>query len=52
MRKIELTNEDGTQTIEIAEDIQYLGDYIDFLVRPVLLAAGFSNELIKDYIGE
>ena len=52
MRKIELTDSNGKYTIEVDDDFESIGEYIDFLVRPVLLAAGFSNELVKDYIGE
>jgi len=52
MRKIELTNEDGKYTIEIEEDIEFIGDYIDYLVRPVLLAAGFQQDNVNEFLGE
>jgi hypothetical protein len=52
MRKIELTDNNGIYTIEVDDSFESIEDYIDFLVRPVLLAAGFSEKLVAEYLGE
>lgn len=51
MRKIELTDNNGIYTIEVDDSFESIEDYIDFLVRPVLLAAGFSEKLVAE-LGE
>lgn len=47
--KISLTNEYGTYTIELEQEYVQLNDYIENLIIPVLLAAGFVQESIDEY---
>jgi hypothetical protein len=47
--KISLTNEYGTYTIELDKECVQLSDYIENLIIPVLLAAGFVRESLDEY---
>lgn len=51
MRKITLENQHGIYTIEVKEGIEYIGDYVEQLIIPVLISAGFSTETVNDYLG-
>jgi hypothetical protein len=50
--KISLTNEYGTYTIELEQEYVQLNDYIENLIIPVLLAAGFVQESIDGYFSD
>jgi hypothetical protein len=48
--KITLTDTNGTYTIEIDKEFVHMEEYIELLIKPVLLAAGFHPDTIKKYI--
>jgi hypothetical protein len=48
--KIELQNEHGAYTIELKEEVIVLDDYIQLLIIPLLLAAGFQQRTIEEYM--
>ena len=52
MTKIEFTNEYGTYTIELNRDLETVDDVMQWLVKPVLVAATYQLENIEDYIPE
>jgi hypothetical protein len=52
MTKITLENRDGKYTVEVSDELVTISDVIDDLIRPVLLAAGFHNDTIDEYLGE
>ena len=43
MAKLILENENGRYEIETKDVIDTLTDYYDYLIKPVLLAAGFAK---------
>jgi hypothetical protein len=51
MATIKLERWTGTYTIEVPDCGETLGDVIDDLIVPVLLAAGFKPESVDRYIG-
>ena len=51
MRKITLEDEHGTYSIELTDDLATLSAVVSDLIIPVLLAAGYQPETIKDCIG-
>ena len=50
--KITYENEYGTYSIEIPDGNLTISQMMEDLVIPVLLAAGYSKEVIDDYIGK
>lgn len=50
MNKITYTNSSGTYTIETNDDYEYLGDVFDYLIEPVLLAAGYQQGGIDKFL--
>ena len=50
MSKISLTDKNGTYTIDLFYPCENLSDVFDYLVVPVLLAAGFSRKSIDAYM--
>jgi len=50
MTKITLETINGYFTVELSEDVVFLDDVMQDLVKPILLAAGYQPENINDYI--
>jgi hypothetical protein len=48
--KISMTDTNGTYTIETNEEYVELGEIIEMLIKPVLLAATFHPATIEKYI--
>lgn len=49
---IQLENRNGTYRIEASDDLQTLAEVVDLLIRPVLLAASYTENTVDDYIGD
>lgn len=49
MTRITLKDENGTYLVESAQDFITIDDVFEQLVEPLLLAAGYSQELIDSY---
>jgi hypothetical protein len=47
-----LENENGRYVVSIQQTEVNMSDMIDFVVKPLLLAAGYSPNVIKEYLGE
>ena len=52
MTEITLKNENGEYTIKLNEDGMALDRLIEFVIQPVLLAAGYSQKLVDEYLSE
>ena len=52
--KITLEDENGIYSVEFNrdEDLQHIGKVINYLVRPVLRAAGYADSVIDKHITE
>jgi len=50
MMSIVLTDSNGTYTVKLDREFVTLEEYIELLVKPVLLAAGFHPDSINRYI--
>lgn len=50
MSKITLENEFGTYTIDSKKEVEHINDVMDYLVMPLLLAAGYQPSTIKEGI--
>jgi hypothetical protein len=50
MTSITLQNEYGTYQIMVPKNLEHIGEYVDDLIVPVLLAAGFHQKLIDEYL--
>ena len=50
--RITLENENGTYSIEVRQEQMNLVDTFEDLVVPVLLACGYSQEIIDEYLGD
>jgi hypothetical protein len=51
-KKITMSNRHGVYTIEPANCGDHISDYIDQLIIPVLLAAGFQKETVEEYFAD
>lgn len=49
--KITLETTNGIYTVEPKQSFEAISEIIEYMVIPVLLAAGFSQPLINKYIG-
>lgn len=49
MTRITLKDENGTYLVESTQDFITIDDMFEQLIEPVLLAAGYSQELIDGY---
>ena len=52
MAKLTFQYEGRTSSIEVDGDDLKLGQIVERLVRPILMAAGFSEETIKEHLGD
>ena len=52
MTSITITDQYGTYTVTKNDDDMTIGDVIEYLVKPVLLACGYSNSNVKELFGE
>ena len=51
MSKITLTDEHGTYSIDSSHNPVTIIEIIDYLLKPVLLAAGFSEQTVNEAFG-
>lgn len=51
MSKITLENENGVYSIQCCDEQLKIDDVFDYLIIPMLLAAGYHPETINRYIG-
>jgi len=52
MTEITFKNENGEYTIRVPQEGMTLNSVFEYIIEPVLLAAGYSKELIDEYISE
>jgi hypothetical protein len=51
--KLTLTTPYSTISVEADEEnVAHIGDFVDTLVRPIMLAATFANETVTEVLGE
>lgn len=50
--KLTLETGDGTFSIDIPYDVTNIDDMMNIVVGPLLKAAGYSEQLVDEYLGE
>lgn len=49
--RIELQNRDGIYSIEVNQNVEVIDDLRDFVLEPLLMAMGFSEQLVQELFG-
>lgn len=52
MTKMTLETRDGTYSVDIPHDDMTIDDMMNIVVGPLLKAAGYSETLVDEYLGE